>query len=281
MTKMQSMQTRLDEMEKRVSSRTAEVESCMDSIRRLQYATEGEADDLLARFRAGQNINEPPDTRRPCRAEHASLASAITTPKGRLPPTPESLEDGSDGPPAHQKRRRFRLATSVSTLPERDSAEWPNLIISHPKKQQRSLWSHRGISREPSITQLCPFGSHLSIMQWDSNLTAQFDTCLHAGISALSPAHRAKGRSLLSRPAAVDITSDGLLYQVSGLLAVTSSDHRHRHFHTWPVLNWTRCNVLGALRTAIANSNGGSHLLAFIVAILTGWERVSRSNGVE
>ncbi|GAB1744575.1 hypothetical protein NU219Hw_g1977t1 [Hortaea werneckii] len=273
-TKMQSLQSRLEDMEKQLGSRTAELESCMDSIRRLQHATEGEADDLLARFRAGQNINEPPDTQRSSAAEHASLASAITTPKGRLPPTPESLEDVSDGPPTHQKRRRSRLATSVSTLPERDSAEWPNLIISHPKKQERSLWSHLGISREPSITQLCPFGSHLSIMQWESNLTAQFDTCLHAGISALSPAHRAKGRSLLSRPAAVDITSDGLLYQISGLLAVTSSDHRHRHFQTWPMLNWTRYNVLGALRTAISNSNEGSHLLAFIVAILTGWERI-------
>lgn len=110
-------------------------------------------------------------------------------------------------------------------------------------------------------------------MQWDSNLTEQFDACLQAGISALSPAYRGKGNSLLSMPA-VEITSHGLLYQVSGLLAITSTDHRRRHFQTWQVLTWTRYNVLGALRTALSKSNGENDILAFIVAILAGWERM-------
>lgn len=193
-----------------------------------------------------------------------------------MPPTPDSLQDISDVQTTHQKRRRSGLTPSVSfaTPPERDSLERPSSAIWYPQKRQKSFPSTLGLTREPSITQLCPFGSHLSIMQWDSNLTEQFDACLQAGISALSPAYRGKGNSLLSMPA-VEITSHGLLYQVSGLLAITSTDHRRRHFQTWQVLTWTRYNVLGALRTALSKSNGENDILAFIVAILAGWERVS------
>ncbi|KAI7218747.1 hypothetical protein KC333_g3398 [Hortaea werneckii] len=213
---MQSLQSQLADMEKQLNSKTADLESCTALIRRFQQATEGESDNLLARFRAGENIKEPSGTRTSSE-EPSSATFAKTTPRRQLPPTPESLDGVSDVQLTHQKRRRS------------------------------------GLTRSVSITQLCPFGSHLSIMQWDSNLTAQFDACLQAGISALGPTYRAKGNYLLSIPA-LDITSDGLLYQVSGLLAITSTDHQGRHFQAWPVLNWTRYNVL--------------------VAILTGWERM-------
>ncbi|RMY25909.1 hypothetical protein D0865_16292 [Hortaea werneckii] len=273
-TKMQSLQSQLADMEKRLNSKTSDLESCMVLIRRFQQATDGELDDLLAKFRAGENIEELSDTRTSSE-EPSSATFRRAIPKSRLPLTPESLEDVSDVQITHQRRRRSHLTPSVrfATPPEHDFLERPSSAISIPRKRQFSFSSALGVARELSITQLCPFGSHLSIMQWDSNLTAQFDACLHAGISALSPAYRAKGKYLLSTPA-VDIISDGLLYQVSGLLAITSTDHQERHFQTWPILNWTRYNVLGALRTALSKSNGGNDILAFIVAILTGWERI-------
>ncbi|KAI7542657.1 hypothetical protein KC331_g7848 [Hortaea werneckii] len=271
---MQSLQSQLADMEKQLSSKTADLESCMALIHRFQQATGGELDDMLAKFRAGENMKEPSETRTSSE-EPSSATSAKAIPKTRLPPTPESLEDVSDVQLTHQKRRRSGLTPSVrfATSPERDFLERPSSAMWYPQKRQKSFSSTLGLTREPSITQLCPFGSHLSIMQWDSNLTAQFDACLRAGLSALSPAYRAKGNYLLSTPA-VDITSDGLLYQVSGLLAIASTDHQGRHFQTWPILNWTRYNVLGALRTALSKSNGGNDILAFIVAILTGWERM-------
>ncbi|RMY89236.1 hypothetical protein D0864_06472 [Hortaea werneckii] len=273
-TKMQSLQSQLADMEKRLSSKTADLESCTALIRRFQQATEGEADDLLARFRAGQNIEEPSNTRSPSE-DRASSPCAMAVPISHLPPTPKCLEDVWDVQTTHQKRRRSDLPLSVRlAIPsERDFLEMPTSAISIPRKRRLSFSGALGVTREPSITQICPFGSHHSIMQWDSNLTAQFDACLRAGISALGPAYRAKGINLLSKPA-VDITSDDLLYQVSGLLAITSTDRQRRHFQTWPILNWTRYNVLGAIRTALAKSNGGNDILASIVAILTGWERI-------
>ncbi|RMY12096.1 hypothetical protein D0868_02766 [Hortaea werneckii] len=273
-TKMQSLQSQLADIEKQLNSKSAELESCVALIRRFQQTTEGESGDLLAKFRASENNEEPSDARTSSEGP-SSATFAKAAPKSRLPPTPKSVEDASDVQSTHRKRQRFRLYPSVSfTTPrEHECLKRPSSAISIPRKRQSSSSSALGVVREPSITQICPFGSHLSIMQWDSNLTAQFDACLQAGISALSPAYRAKGNSLLSTPA-VDITSDGLLYQVSGLLAITSTDHRRRHFETWPVLNWTRYNVLGALRTALSKSNGGNDILAFIVAILTGWERM-------
>ncbi|KAI7285900.1 hypothetical protein KC345_g1488 [Hortaea werneckii] len=272
---MQSLQTQLADMEKQLDSKTADLESCMALIRRFQKATDGELDDLLARFRAGDNIEEPSGTRASSE-EPSSATFAKATPKTRMPPTPESLEDVSDVQTTHQKRRRSGLtvpSVRFATPPERDLLERPSSVISIPRKRRVPFSGALGVTREPSVTQICPFGSHHSIMQWDSNLTAQFDACLREGILALGPAYRAKGNNLLSAPA-VDITSDGLLYQVSGLLAITSSDRQRRHFQTWPILNWTRYNVLGALRTALSQSNGGNEILAFIVAILTGWERV-------
>ncbi|KAI6900612.1 hypothetical protein KC318_g10931 [Hortaea werneckii] len=273
-TKMQSLQSQLADMEKQLSSKTADLDSCMALIRQFQQATEGESDDLLARLRAGENVEEPSDARGSSE-EPSSTTFLKAIPKGRLPPTPESLEDVSDVQTTHQKRRRSYSYPSVrfATPPEDDFLERASSAINIPRKRQLSFSSALEVAREPSITQICPFGSHLSIMQWDSSLAAQFDACLHAGISALGPAYRAKGKYLLSTPA-VDITSDGLLYQVSGLLAVTSSNHQRRHFQTWPMLNWTRYNVLGALRTALSKSNGGNDILAFIVAVLTGWERM-------
>lgn len=61
-TKMQSLQSQLADMEKRLNSKTADLESCMALIRRFQQATDGELDDLLAKFRAGENIEELSDT---------------------------------------------------------------------------------------------------------------------------------------------------------------------------------------------------------------------------
>ncbi|RMY93928.1 hypothetical protein D0861_01674 [Hortaea werneckii] len=271
---MQSLQSQLADMEKQLSSKIAELESSMALIRRFQQATDGQADNLLARFRAGQNIEEPSDTLGGSEEpSSAPFAKAISN--RYLPPSPESLKDVLDVQSAPQEGRRSRLAPSVAfAAPSGDRfPERPSSALSTPGKRQVSFSGALSVAREPSITQLCPFGSHLSIMQWDSNLTAQFDNCLRAGISALSPAYRAKCNYLLSTPG-VDITSDGLLYQVSGLLAITSSDHRNRHFHTWPMLNWTRYSVLGALSAALSKANGGSDILAFIVAILTGWERM-------
>ena len=72
---------------------------------------------------------------------------------------------------------------------------------------------------------------------------------LRAGISALSPTYRANGNYLRSIPA-VDIASDGLLHQVPGLLAITSTDHQGRHFQTWLVLNWPRHNVLRSIKNS-------------------------------
>ncbi|KAI7330483.1 hypothetical protein KC315_g5654 [Hortaea werneckii] len=271
---MQSLQSQLADKEKQLSSKTAELESSMALIRRFQQATDGQADNLLARFRAGQNIEEPSDTLG-ASEEPSSAPFAKAISNRYLPLSPESLKDVSDVQSAPQGGQRSRLAPSVGFaapsgdhFPERAS---PTLSI--PGKQQVSFSSALSVAREPSIAQLCPFGSRLSIMQWDSNLTAQFDNCLRAGISALSPAYRAKCNYLLSTPA-VEITSDGLLYQVSGLLAITSSDRRNRHFHTWPVLSWTRYSVLGALSATLSKSNGGSDILAFLVAVLTGWERM-------
>ncbi|KAI7239836.1 hypothetical protein KC330_g1666 [Hortaea werneckii] len=273
-TKMQSLQSQLADIEKQLNSKSAELESCMALIRRLQQTTEGESGDLLAKFRASENIEEPSDARSSLE-EPSSATFAKAAPKSRLPPTPNSLEDVLNIQTVHQKRRRSGLTSPVrfTTPPERDFLERPSSAIWYPQKRQKCVSSTLGLTREPSITQLCPFGSHLSIMQWDLNLTAQFDACLRAGISAMSPAYRAKSDYLLSTPA-LDITTDGLLYQVSGLLAITSSDRRKRHFQTWPVLNWTRYNVLGALRTALSKSDGRSGILACIVAILAGWEQM-------
>ncbi|KAI7498172.1 hypothetical protein KC367_g5271 [Hortaea werneckii] len=271
---MQSLQSQLADMEKQLSSKTADLESRMALIRRFQQATEGEADSLLARFRAGQDVEEPSDTLA-ASEEPSSAPLAKAIPNRHFPPGPESLKVVSDVRSTRQGGRRSHLAPSVKFAARsgRHSPKRPSSALSIPGKRQVSFSSALSVAREPSIAQLCPFGSHLSMMQWGSDLPAQFDTCLRAGISALSPAYRAKCSYLLSTPA-VDITSNGLLYQVSGLLATTSSDRRNRHFQTWPVLNWTRYNVLGALSTALSKSNGGSDALAFIVAILTGWERM-------
>lgn len=223
---MQSLQSQLADAEKQLSSKTADLKSCMAFIHRFKEVTEEEAEDLLARFRAGQNVEEP--------------------------------------------------SVRFAVQPERDSLGGSSPGIRHPLKRQISFTSALRLAPEPSIAQVRPFASHLSIMQWGSNLTAQFDACLQAGISALGPAYRARNNGLLSTPA-VDITADGLLYQVSGLLAITSSDCRNRHFQTWPILNLVRYNVLGPLRTALSEPNTSSDILVSLVAILTGWEQVSQS----
>ncbi|RMY68870.1 hypothetical protein D0863_06819 [Hortaea werneckii] len=272
-TKMQSLQSQLADTEEELSSKTADLESCMALVRRFQQVKDREAVDLLARFRAGQNIGEPSATQRPPEG-HSLPLSATAEPESNLPLTPESLRETSDIHTAYPRNTGSRQAPPVrfTTQPEgkflgRTSAS------SYPKRRQISFAGVLGLTREPSITQICPFRSHFSIMQWDSIITTQFDACLRAGISALGPAHRLKSARLLSTPA-VDITTDGLLYQVSGLLAITSSNRRKRHFQTWPMLNWTRYNVLGALRTALSESNGRGGILAWIVAVLTGWEQM-------
>lgn len=53
---MQSLQSQLADTEKQLESKTADLESCMALIRRFLQASDGELDDLLARFRAGENI---------------------------------------------------------------------------------------------------------------------------------------------------------------------------------------------------------------------------------